>query len=67
MWPSTWPSGRGGGYTVYAPAQDAHSPDRLTLAAALRPAIVQGELVLHYQPMVALATGRARDVEALAR
>ncbi len=56
-----------GGYAVYAPAQDAHSPDRLTLAAALRPAIVQGELVLHYQPMVALATGRARDVEALAR
>jgi len=56
-----------GGFALYAPAQDAHSPGRLALAAALRPAIAHGDLVLHYQPVVALATGWMRGVEALAR
>lgn len=33
----------------------------------MREAIVQGELLLHYQPLTALATGRVRGVEVLVR
>ena len=43
------------------------SEERLELAARLRQAIKHGELALHYQPIVELATGRTIGVEALAR
>ena len=43
------------------------SEERLTLAARLRQAIKHGELELHYQPIVELASGRMVAVEALAR
>ena len=42
-------------------------PQRLSLAADLRRGIDAGELLLHYQPKVDLATGVVRDVEALIR
>jgi predicted signal transduction protein with EAL and GGDEF domain len=43
------------------------SEERLALAARLRQAINHGGLVLHYQPIVELASGRIVGVEALAR
>jgi diguanylate cyclase (GGDEF)-like protein len=41
--------------------------DRLALAAELREGIDRGELVLHYQPKLALTAGRPDGVEALVR
>jgi diguanylate cyclase (GGDEF)-like protein/PAS domain S-box-containing protein len=57
----------GGGAMVYAAAFDAHSPARLALAAELQLAIARNELLLHYQPIVALRPWRCTGVEALVR
>jgi predicted signal transduction protein with EAL and GGDEF domain len=57
----------GGGYAVYATELDHHSPRRLALMGALRQAIEQNQLRLHYQPKVSLTTGQAIGVEALVR
>jgi EAL domain-containing protein (putative c-di-GMP-specific phosphodiesterase class I) len=52
---------------LYDAARDPYSPARLQLTGELREALVDGELVLHYQPKVALATGEVTGVEALVR
>lgn len=57
----------GGGYAVYQPEQEAQTMRRTGLAGELRRAIPQGELVLHYQPQVTLASGAIQTVEALVR
>jgi len=57
----------GGGYAVYAPEQEAQTLRRSSLAGELRRSIPQGELILHYQPQVTLATGAIHSVEALVR
>ena len=57
----------GSGYAVYATELDRHSPRRLALMGALRQAIEQNQLRLHYQPKVSLTTGRTIGVEALVR
>ena len=57
----------GGGTTVYAAALDAHSPARVALTAELQRAIEADELVLHYQPVVALRPGGRTGVEGLVR
>ncbi|HKV87813.1 MAG TPA: PAS domain S-box protein [Candidatus Dormibacteraeota bacterium] len=57
----------GGGYAVYAPDQEAQTMRRSSLAGELRRSIPQGELTLHYQPQVTLATGAIHTVEALVR
>ena len=57
----------GGGYALYQPEQEAQSLRRSGLAGELRRSIPQGELVLHYQPQVTLATGLIQSVEALVR
>jgi diguanylate cyclase (GGDEF)-like protein/PAS domain S-box-containing protein len=40
---------------------------RLTLQAGLRQAIERNELILHYQPVLSLTTGRIVEMEALVR
>jgi diguanylate cyclase (GGDEF)-like protein/PAS domain S-box-containing protein len=52
--------------TVYA--QVEHDPlERLSLPARLRRAIAGNELVLHYQPIVELQSGKLASMEALLR
>ena len=58
---------RGVGVTVYEPADDPHSPERLQLLAELREGIAGGELAVHYQPKLSLLTDRIEGVEALVR
>jgi len=55
------------GYAFYDATRDDSSADRLTLIAELRQAIETGQLVLHYQPTVDIATSQTHSVEALVR
>jgi diguanylate cyclase (GGDEF)-like protein/PAS domain S-box-containing protein len=55
------------GYQFFAATMNAAATRRLTIETQLRQAIRRGELVLHYQPQVELATRRVRAVEALVR
>jgi len=55
------------GVAVYDEGRDGHGRHRLEDVAQLRRAIEQDELVLHYQPKLALATGAVDGVEALVR
>ena len=56
-----------GGFERYDPEMHVDLVERLQLEADLRRAIEGNELVLHYQPIVEIATGRISGVEALAR
>ncbi len=51
----------------YDKSFDQYDPSRLALVGELRAAIDAEQLVLHYQPKIDLATGRAMGVEALVR
>ena len=51
----------------YSPEMSARMTDRLALEHRLREAISAGQFVLHYQPKIELATGRAKGSEALVR
>ncbi len=55
------------GCELYAADRDEYSPHRLALAAELRRALDERELVLHYQPKADLTDGRIVAVEALVR
>jgi diguanylate cyclase (GGDEF)-like protein/PAS domain S-box-containing protein len=52
---------------VFAPDMDSAIIGQLQLKAELARAVEQGELTVHYQPTVELATGRLAGVEALVR
>jgi diguanylate cyclase (GGDEF)-like protein len=52
---------------TYDPARDPYSAERLKLLGELRNAIDNDELVLHFQPKVALPSLRVIGVEALVR
>jgi len=57
----------GNGYQVFARTMNASALQRLTLESDLRRALERGELVLHYQPIVKVATGVIAGAEALVR
>jgi len=54
-------------YEVFDSAMHTHAVATLRMEAELRRAIERDELVLHYQPIVALADGRLSGFEALVR
>jgi EAL domain-containing protein (putative c-di-GMP-specific phosphodiesterase class I) len=56
-----------GRYQVFEPAMHDTAIKRLELKADLQRAAENGEFVLHYQPVIALETGRIAGVEALIR
>lgn len=56
-----------GGVEVYRAEDDVFNAERLELAAEVRRAIDQGELVVFLQPKVDIATGRTKGAEALVR
>jgi predicted signal transduction protein with EAL and GGDEF domain len=55
------------GVEVYAAERDVNSPDRLGLLGALRRAVDEGQLELHYQPKIHVEDGSVAGVEALVR
>jgi diguanylate cyclase (GGDEF)-like protein/PAS domain S-box-containing protein len=56
-----------GGYAVYDPSMHAGLVDRVQLERDLRSAVDDGRLILHYQPLINMSSGRVTGVEALAR
>ena len=54
-------------FEVFEPSLHAAAVQRLTLEADLKRALERDELCLHYQPIVALRSGRIAGVEALVR
>jgi diguanylate cyclase (GGDEF)-like protein len=52
---------------LYDAGRDPYSPERLERLGELRHALVSEELVLHYQPKIAVAGGEVTGVEALVR
>jgi diguanylate cyclase (GGDEF)-like protein/PAS domain S-box-containing protein len=55
------------GFATYDRSADPLTAERLALIGELRGALDRGELVLYYQPQLALPTGRTVAVEALLR
>jgi diguanylate cyclase (GGDEF)-like protein len=55
------------GVETYAAERDINSPGRLGLLGALRRAVDEGQLELHYQPKVHVEDGSVAGVEALVR
>jgi diguanylate cyclase (GGDEF)-like protein len=55
------------GIQLYASTRDAAVAERIELETELRRAVPAGELVLHYQPKLDLATGVLSGAEALVR
>jgi diguanylate cyclase (GGDEF)-like protein/PAS domain S-box-containing protein len=54
-------------YEFYAPEMNAYAAERLDMENLLRRALERQEFVLHYQPRVAVKSGRITGVEALIR
>src|ERR1017187_4592286 len=54
-------------WELYASDRDIHTRQRFELLADLPAALTRGELVLHYQPKLDLATGTVLGLEALVR
>jgi diguanylate cyclase (GGDEF)-like protein/PAS domain S-box-containing protein len=54
-------------WALYSPDQDAHHRDRIVLTADLRTAMTEGHLILHYQPIVDMRSGRVTSAETLVR
>jgi len=57
----------GAAYAFFTPAMDVRARERFALEGELRAAIGTEQIVLHYQPLFALASGRAVSLEALVR
>ncbi|WP_329117683.1 putative bifunctional diguanylate cyclase/phosphodiesterase [Streptomyces sp. NBC_01465] len=54
-------------WTLFDPERNAHRMTRQALTSSLRPAVERGEFTLEYQPLVGMADGVVRGVEALVR
>ncbi|QIQ04698.1 putative bifunctional diguanylate cyclase/phosphodiesterase [Streptomyces liangshanensis] len=54
-------------WTLFDPERNAHRMTRQALSSTLRPAVERGEFLLEYQPLVGMADGAVRGVEALVR
>jgi diguanylate cyclase (GGDEF)-like protein len=52
---------------LYSAEHDHYSPERLLLIGELKRAIEENELVVHYQPVVDVAHGNVKGLEALVR
>jgi EAL domain-containing protein (putative c-di-GMP-specific phosphodiesterase class I) len=59
--------GLAGSVAVYSADRDHNSAERLSLVAALRAGIPNGELFLEYQPKASTSDGTVTSVEALVR
>ncbi|MDQ3742810.1 MAG: EAL domain-containing protein [Acidobacteriota bacterium] len=60
--------GQGGNcFRFYSADMEAEALKRLSLECDLRRALERGEIILHYQPQVEMATGRVVGAEALVR
>ena len=57
----------GASYTFYAPEMNTWSRDRLSMEAALRHGLADGEFELFYQPQIDITSGRLAGLEALIR
>jgi diguanylate cyclase (GGDEF)-like protein len=57
----------GNGYALYDVEEDHHNASRLAFLSELRGALDRGELALHFQPKVHLASAAVQAVEALVR
>ena len=55
------------GVELYSPEHDGSSRERLLLYTELREAITAGDLVLHFQPKIDVATRAVKGFEALVR
>ncbi len=55
------------GYTLYTHGEDGDARSRLQTLEQLRDPLETGQLVVHYQPKLRLATGRVVGAEALVR
>jgi diguanylate cyclase (GGDEF)-like protein len=54
-------------YKIYTAEQNQHSKRRLGVLSGIRHALVQDEIVVHYQPIVDLDQGTVRGAEGLVR
>jgi len=54
-------------YQFYSPKIDAYTTKKIQMETDLRKAIVNNELMLHYQPQVSLIDGKITGAEALIR
>jgi diguanylate cyclase (GGDEF)-like protein len=54
-------------FQLHAPAMNAQAVERMGLEHGLRKALAQEQLVIHYQPIIEVATGRIHGTEALLR
>ncbi|MBW3671096.1 MAG: GGDEF domain-containing protein, partial [Acidobacteria bacterium] len=54
-------------FSIYEPGRDEHSLKRLSILSELRNAVASGELELHFQPKIDMATRRVVQAEALVR
>jgi len=60
-------TGGRGGLSIFTPDMRTAARRRVEVESDLRRALDDGDLVLHYQPVVELATGRISGAEALVR
>src|SRR5207253_3000290 len=56
-----------GRYTCYQESMNASAMQRLSLESEIRQALLEGQFRVHYQPIIALASERVVEREALAR